>query len=175
VVKFCILLIIDEDIKMILLKFETAIEGDSSVNGHEKWITCESFQFGVGRAISSSGGGSDRETSNPSFSEVSLTKSMDKASVELMMQAAGGKSLGKCEIHFLQTGGTDVQGQVYLTIELGEALISSYSASSGGERPSESISINYTSYSTEYNVFKDGKSVETIAKQGWDLEKNEKL
>jgi len=160
---------------MILLKFETAIDGDSTVNGHEKWITCDSFQFGVGRAITSSGGGQDRETSNPSFSEVSITKSMDKASVELMMQAAGGKSLGKCEIHFLQTGGTDTKGQVYLKYELGEAIISSYSTSSGGERPNESIAISYTTCSTEYSVFKDGKSVETIAMQGWDLEKNEKV
>jgi len=160
---------------MILIKFETSIDGDSSVAEHDKWITCDSLQFGVGRAISASGGGQDRETSNPSFSEISITKSMDKASIELMMQASGGKSLGKCEIHFLQTGGTDVKGQVYLTIELGETLISSYSVSSGGERPNETISLNYTTCEMEYKVFKDGKSVETIAKQGWNLEKNEKV
>jgi len=158
---------------MILIKFETSIEGDSSVADHDKWITCDSLQFGVGRAISASGGGQDRESSNPSFSEISITKSMDKASIEIMMQASGGMSLGKCEIHFLQTGGKNVKGQVYLKIELGETMISGYSVSSGGDRPMENISLNFTTFEMEYQVFKDGKSIETIAKQGWNLESNE--
>lgn len=160
---------------MILLKFETEIKGDCTVASHENWITCDSLQFGVGRAITSSGGGQDRETSNPSFSEITVTKSMDKASTELMMQAACGKSLGKAEIHFIQTGGTDAKGQTYLTVELGEAIISSYSMSSGGDRPSETVSINYTTYQQQYNVFKDGKQAETGEKKGWNLEKNETM
>lgn len=160
---------------MILLKFETEIKGDSTVASHENWITCDSLQFGVGRAITTSGGGQDRETSNPSFSEVTITKSMDKASTELMMQAACGKSLGKAEIHFIQTGGADVKGQVYLKVELGEAIVSSYSMSSGGERPSESVSINFTTYAQQYTVFKDGKAVEAGELKGWSLEKNESL
>jgi type VI secretion system secreted protein Hcp len=118
---------------MILLKFATAINGESTVAAHDKWITISSIQFGVGRGISSVGGGGDRETSNPSFSEVTLTKSMDVASTQLFMQAVAGKSLGKAEIHFLQTGGDKVKGQVYLKIELEEVLVSSYSMSSGGE------------------------------------------
>ena len=61
---------------MILLKFATPINGESTVAGHDKWITVDSIQFGVGRGVSSVGGGGDRETSNPSFSEVTLTKSM---------------------------------------------------------------------------------------------------
>jgi len=36
---------------MILLKFATAIHGDSMVDGHDDWITIDSLQFGVGRAI----------------------------------------------------------------------------------------------------------------------------
>jgi len=64
---------------MILLKFATAINGESIVAAHDKWIHIDSVSFGVGRAITSVGGGGDRETSNPSFSEVSLTKSLDVA------------------------------------------------------------------------------------------------
>ncbi len=158
---------------MILLNFKTAIKGDSTVTKHEKWITIDSLQFGVGRAISASGGGQDRETSNPSFSELSLTKSMDIASTELMMQAASGKSLGEAQIHFVQTGGVDVKGQTYLEITLKDPIISSYSISSDGDRPSESFSINFNALQMQYNEFKEGKVAKKGEKKGWDLMKNE--
>lgn len=156
---------------MILLKFATAINGDSVVAGHEKWITISSLQFGVGRAITTSGGGADRETSNPSFSEVTLTKSTDIASADLFMQAVCGKSLGKAEIHFLQTGGADKKQQVYLKIELSEAIVSSYSTSSGGDRPSESLSLNFTQISYQYDQF-SGEAIVTGTPKKWDLTTN---
>jgi type VI secretion system secreted protein Hcp len=157
---------------MILLKFATAINGESTVSKHEKWINCDSCQFGVGRSVSMVGGGGDRETSNPSFSEITFAKSMDVSSTELMMQATCGKSLGKAEVHFIQTGGTAAKGQTYLTIELEESLVSSYSMSSGGDRPSESFSLNFTKISYKYDKFDGDKVVAGTAKK-WNLEKNE--
>ena len=157
---------------MILLSFKTQIKGESTVNKHEKWININSVQFGVGRGISSVGGGGDRETSNPSFSEVTFTKDLDVSSAELFMQATCGKSLGEAEIHFIQTGGASSKGQVYLTVVLAEPVISSYSASSGGERPTESFSLNFTKISFKYDKF-DGDKVTTGTAKKWDLEKNE--
>lgn len=156
---------------MILLKFSTQIKGTSTVAGHTDWITIDSLQMGVGRAISISGGGTDRDTSNPSFSEISLTKATDIASADLFMQAVCGKSLGKAEIHFIQTGGSDKKQQVFLTIELEGPIISSYSASSGGERPNETFSINFTKISYKYDSF-TGDSVVTGTPKKWDLETN---
>ena len=157
---------------MILLNFATAIKGSSTIDAHTDWITVDSLQFGVGRSISSVGGGADRETSNPSFSEVTCAKSTDIASADLYFQAVAGKSLGKCEVHFMQTHGTDAKGQVYLALELEEAIISSYSASSGGDRPSESFSINFTKITYQYNAY-DGDKVTTGTAKKWDVEKNQ--
>ncbi|NNF06752.1 MAG: type VI secretion system tube protein Hcp [Candidatus Eisenbacteria bacterium] len=157
---------------MILLKFATEIKGDSTVADHVAWITCDSFQLGVGRSISLSGGGADRETSNPSFSEATFAKSTDMASSDLFLQAIAGQSLGKAEVHFIQTGGTEAKGQIYLIYELDEAIVSSYSISSGGERPSESFSINFVKISMQYNAF-DGKKITTGTPKKWDLKKNE--
>ncbi|HEY0061315.1 MAG TPA: type VI secretion system tube protein Hcp [Telluria sp.] len=156
---------------MILLKFATAINGDSVVANHDKWITISKLQMGVGRAISISGGGKDRETSNPSFSELTLTKSTDIASSDLFMQAVCGKSLGKAEIHFVQTGGADKKQQVYLAIELTDAIVSSYSSNSGGERPTETISLNFTQISYKYDAF-NGDAITTGTAKKWDLAKN---
>jgi type VI secretion system secreted protein Hcp len=155
---------------MILLKFATEIKGDSTITGHDNWINIQSFQLGVGRAISSSGGGKDRDTSSPSFSEVTLTKQSDVASADLFMQAVCGKSLGKAEIHFVQTSGSDA-AQVYLKYELEDAIVSSYSISSGGERPTESFSLNFTKITKQYDAFSgDKKSTGTPKK--WDLMAN---
>ena len=157
---------------MILLKFATEIKGESTVAHHIGWITISSMQFGVGRGISSIGGGGDRETSNPSFSEVTLSKSLDIASTALMMQATCGKSLGKAELHFIQTGGAEAKGQVYLKLELTDVIVSSYSSSSGGDRPTESFSLNFTKISYQYDKF-DGATVTAGTPQKWDLEKGE--
>jgi len=157
---------------MILLKFATQIKGGSQIEGHKDWIACDSIQFGVGRAISSSADkGADRDTSNPTFSEVTISKPTDMASADLFFQATCGKSLGKAEIHFVQTGGADKHDQVYLKIELEEAIISSYSISSGGERPSESFAINFNKVSFQYDSF-DGKKVTAGTAKKWDLAKN---
>ena len=147
---------------MILLKFDKAINGESEVAGHENWINVSSIQLGVGRSISAVGGGGDRETSNPSFSEVTLSRSTDKASQDLMIQACGGKSLGKATIDFIQTGG-DAKGQVYLQYVFDDTIVSSYSVSSGGDRPSESVSLNFTKMKMTFNAFTGGVVTKGVA------------
>jgi type VI secretion system secreted protein Hcp len=145
---------------MILLQFDPPEpKGDSIVEKHTDWIAIDSLQFGVGRGIGSSSGGVDRETSNPSFSEIVITKQMDVASTQLMLEAATGKSINKATFHFIQTGGKDAAGQHYLEIILDKPLLSGWSMSSGGDRPSESISINYNRITIQYNQFKDGGTV----------------
>ena len=156
---------------MILLNFKTQIKGSAKVDAHTDWIVLDSVQLGVGRSISSVGGGSDRETSNPSFSEMTCTKSTDISSADLYFQAVAGKSLGQAQIHFMQTHGTDAKGQVYLELVLEEAIVSSYSMSSGGDRPTESFSINFTKISYQYNAY-DGDKVTTGTAKKWDIEGN---
>jgi len=156
---------------VILLKFDTEIKGESQVPGHEGWISVDSFQLGVGRSITSSGRGGDRDTSNPSFSEATFARSTDKASPELFMQSVCGKSLGKATIHFTQTAGSDKPEQIYLSYELGDPIVSSYSISSGGDRPSESFSLNFVKISKKYIAFSGSKVGAEIEKK-WDLVAN---
>jgi type VI secretion system secreted protein Hcp len=154
---------------MILLKFEQTIKGDSVTEGFVDWITCSSLQWGVGRSISASGATTDRETSNPSFSEVTLTKSTDVASTALLAQATHGKALGTATVAFINTH--EGAPQCYMVVDLHEAIVSSYSASSGGDRPSESFSLNFTKQVVAYKQFDGTKVVGSDAK-GWDLRVN---
>lgn len=157
---------------MILLKLEPELKGDSIIDKHTDWINLSSFQFGVGRAISVAGAGIDRETSNPSFSEIVVTKSMDVASVFLMMEAACGKSLTKATFHWIQTSGTDQSGQHFLEVILQDPILSGYSISSGGDRPTESISISYNAITVQYNQFEKGGTVKEGESKGYDVTTN---
>ena len=60
----------------IYMKYnDGAVKGDVTAEGHEAWIECNSFQWGVGRGISSpTGASADRESSAPSVSEIVVTK-----------------------------------------------------------------------------------------------------
>lgn len=155
---------------MIVLKFATEIKGQSQVDGHIGWINVESMQFGVGRSIAlQSGGGAKREVSSPSISEVTFSRQTDMASPELFFQACGGVSLGKCEIHVLQV--IENKPQVFVKVELEEAMISNYSVSSGGDSPNDSFSVNFTKISYEFDTF-DGKKITAGTPKKWDLSAN---
>lgn len=156
---------------MILLQFKgDAIKGESKIESHKDWISVDSFQLGVGRAITTTGLGSDRDPSNPSFSEATFHRSTDKASPDLFKQAVHGQSLGEAKIHFLQTAAGD-KTQTYLEYVLGEPIISSYSISSGGERPTESFSLNFVKISKKYTAF-SGSKVGDQPEFKWDLALN---
>jgi type VI secretion system secreted protein Hcp len=129
----------------IYVKYD-GIDGDVTTAGHEKWIEVHSFQWGVGRGMTNSGGsGADREGSTPSVSEIVLTKDTDGASPNLFRASLGkppadeGKTVN---IDFVKTDTS--QPEPYLQLTLDNCLVSGWSISSGGDRPTESVTLNFT-------------------------------
>lgn len=129
----------------IFLNYD-GIPGDVTTAGHEKWIEVSSIQFGVGRGMTSATSGSgDREGSTPSVSEIVVTKTTDGASGNLLRASLGmgpGSEGKTVKVDFCKTDTS--QPEPYLQLELTNTLVSGYSSSSGGDRPSESISLNFT-------------------------------
>lgn len=127
----------------IFVKFD-GIDGDATEEGHKAWISVDSFQFGVGRGISTPvGDAARREASAPSVSEITLSKRMDKASLKLWESSLVGNA-GKTVKIDITTTGDKGKLTVLAQYELTNCLVSGYSVSSGGEAPSESISLNFT-------------------------------
>jgi type VI secretion system secreted protein Hcp len=119
-----------------------ALKGDTTESTHVGWIEVNSFQWGVGRGISSpTGGSSDREASAPSVSEIVVTKPLDVASNPLLNEALQGEGQD-VTIDFTKTDKGKLS--VYLSYVLTNTMISGYSLSSGGDRPQESLSFNFT-------------------------------
>ena len=125
----------------IYMKFG-AVAGQVTTDGFKDWIELHSHQFGVGRGVSSGAGGAQRESSNPSISEISVTKLYDLASAKLYQDAIAGSFDTKVTIKFTAT--TKNKVDTFLTYELEECGLSGYSTSSGGDNPTESLSLNFT-------------------------------
>jgi len=118
------------------------IKGDATQGKHVNWITINSCQVGVGRGIGSAVGSTqNREASEPSVSEVVITKDLDSSSLMFFQEATTGKEGKPVLIDFCTT---DNEGAPYLQLKLYNTLISGFSASSGGDRPSESLTLNFT-------------------------------
>lgn len=133
----------------IFINFD-GIEGAATEDGHQKWIAVDSFQFGVGRGISTPvGDAARRESSKPSVSEVTFTKVMDAASLKLWESSLIGNEGKLVKVDFTRTG-TAGKLEVYAQYELTNCLVSGYSVSSGGDRPSESVSLNFTKVMFKY-------------------------
>src|SRR5688572_23273679 len=109
------------------------IDGDATHEQHKKWLTVDSVQWGVGRSIMTrSGSTMNREASEPSVSEVTISKSADASSPKMFGEACTGKEGKKVVIDFVTTGSP---GDTYMQCTLSNTLVSSYSISSGGDRP----------------------------------------
>ncbi len=118
------------------------IVGNVTEADHIGWVEVNSFQWGVGRGIGSPVGASaNREASAPSISEIVVTKMMDGSSFAFLQEALSGKGL-PAVLHFCTTDGKKLRKYAKYTLE--NCLISGYSVSSGGDRPTESLSINFT-------------------------------
>jgi type VI secretion system secreted protein Hcp len=140
----------------IYLKYGS-IKGPVTTDGFKDWIELNSFQWGASRNISSAVRGAlSREHSEPSLSEVTVTKLTDIASPKLFLESVAGKLDTKVTIKFTTTSKGKVE--TFLTFEFEDVGVSHYSMSSGGDMPMESMALNYTKISKTFTGMDPGIS-----------------
>jgi type VI secretion system secreted protein Hcp len=135
-----------------------------------------SFQFGAGTGVSKESGG--LKASVVSLSDVTLSKSFDAMSPPLFAACSRGAKLPKASVIFAKPNADATSGAIpYLTILMENAVISGVSWSSGGEMPSESISLTYEKITFTYEAppttAKEGQGKPVVT--GWDAMKNVKI
>jgi type VI secretion system secreted protein Hcp len=152
------------------------IKGDVTAEGHkgtDGWVEVNSFQFGVGRGISSpTGGGDDRESSAPSVSEIVVTKDMDASSYAWLEASLWGEGVN-VTIHFCKTDKDKLE--TYCEYVLSDAMVSGYSVSSGGDKPSESLSLNFTKIVYKYIPMDKKNAGAAPLPTGWDISAAKKV
>lgn len=129
------------------LKIES-IPGEVTDKGHEGWISVDSVNWGMSRTVSSTSGGGGRTTSPPTFSEVTVTKQIDKSSPQLFLAAVAGKeNLIPIKIELVDS----TTHLTYYRLTLDGVLVSSQNctAVSGATKGAETISMNFTKIKVE--------------------------
>ena len=163
---------------MILLSLLPTINGDSQITGFEKWISCTQISWDLAREFkeSAKAGTKDIFTGVADIKPISLNKSFDCSSADLMKYACGGgKICDKAEIVLIASGAdmADAAKNVYLKFTLDSPLIASWNISGGeDERPGETVTLWYYKIALQYYSF-DGKSyIKSGSPRGWDRQGN---
>ena len=132
------------------LDFDGTIPGEALDKGHKDWIEIQSFGFDVRRDVASPVGGG-REGGRPQIAEITLNKLQDRSSVPMFASIVTGRepfALVKLDLN----SGTS---QPLVRLELENVLLSGQTFAaedSGADKPSESISLNFTKVTYTYLV-----------------------
>jgi type VI secretion system secreted protein Hcp len=118
---------------------------------HTNDIQMTSFQFGVNRAIVNPVGGT-RTIPNPKISDITLTHQTDKFSLALLNLSLRGNTGAVAALYFTDLTGPSATPIDYLEADLSGTLVSGFSTSSGGDNPSESVSLDFTVLTFKYRA-----------------------
>jgi type VI secretion system secreted protein Hcp len=151
------------------------IPGESTDDKHKDWIEVLSYSHGVSQPSSgsaSSGGGRSSERCN--HQDLTVTKTLDKASPKLALYCCNGAHIPKITVELCRATGDK---QKYMQYLLSDAIVSSVrpgGASKGdGALPVEEVSFSYGKIEWVYTEtdHKSGKAKGDV-KAHWDLTAN---
>lgn len=144
------------------------IKGSSTSLDHPDWIVLNSFQLGVSVPVSSQ---SSTISGAPKFSEIEVTKVMDKSSPLLMQQLLQG-SIQPVTIDLVEPSYASKSPFTYAEYKLTNALLTGYSVSSGGDIPTETLSIEFEKISYTYTPQNPDGTAGTPITVTWNLATN---
>lgn len=151
------------------------IKGESLDSTHRDQIDIQAFQCGMSQSGSmheGTGGGAGKVN----IQNLSLTKSLDKSTPNLMMACSSGKHYPQATLTVRKAGGS--QPVEYLIITLKEVLVATYgsNADHGDEVLSETITLNFATVEVSYQPQKaDGGKDGGAIKYGWNIRENVKI
>ena len=145
------------------------IDGSVTAKGYVNQIEVDSFGFGVGRGISMEAGNmTNRESSPPSITEISISKTMDNSTSGLFKESLTGSKGKTVEINFVRTGSDKMIK--FVSYELHDVLISGYSvsANSSGE-PVETLSLSFSKIVFAHEASDGSNKAGSPMRVGYDI------
>lgn len=152
---------------MPIFFYMDGVPGDATQAGYQGWMDIQSMTWNVSRNVNTLAGvAANREASEPSISEVTLTKISDSSTTSLFQQACTGTAGKTAKIDLVTTGNAGVK---YLEYTLHDALIAGYTVGSSGDRPTESISLNFTQMDVTYIPFDQNNQAQSPMRASYNV------
>jgi type VI secretion system secreted protein Hcp len=147
------------------------IKGESTDDAHKDWIEIFGFDLGVSQPVSGPSGTGGRGAARADFQNLTITKSIDTATVDFKIYCAQGKHIAKLELEICQETGSKV---CYKKFEFENVMVQSVSVSGGGsDRPSETVSFVFDKIAYSYTpINNDGTAGTTVGPKKWNLQTN---
>lgn len=143
------------------------VKGEATHDKHKDWIDIIQLNWGTGRdVVALTGSTHNRVSGRTHISQIQLVKAMDCASTKLFTEACSGNK--GVEVTIDVTTHAD-SAMSYCTYTLSDALISSYNVSTGGERPTESLSISFTKLEFKFTPLGHDNKAGTPVTVSYDL------
>ena len=153
----------------VFLKLD-GIEGESRDDRHAKEIDVAAWSLGVtnsGSTHSGGGGGAGRAT----FTDLAVTKLLDKASPALMLAVATGRHLRSGRLTVTGVGPRPLE---YLVVDLEDVRVTSclLADAADPERPAENVALAYGKIHVAYTQQSPTGAPGAVSELTWDLVHN---
>lgn len=152
-----------------LLKI-SGVKGESKITGYEGEIDVYSWSWGMdqsGTMHVGGGGGAGKVN----VQDISLTKSVDKATPDIIRKCCNGEHFDEAQLVARKAGKDPLE---YIKITMKKVLISSYSTggSMGDEAVTENITLNFAKFECAYTPQKEDGSGDAEIPFKWNIESN---
>jgi type VI secretion system secreted protein Hcp len=147
------------------------VTGECQATGFSSW--CDIYSYSVGASNPTTvGTGTGSGAGKVSMSSFQITKSIDSATPSLFLTCCSGTHYGTAEVQVLEAGGTSPV--VFLKIDFTQVFVDniSWGGSSGGGKPSESVSFSFASIQFTYTPQLAGGGGGSPIPCGWNLLSN---
>jgi type VI secretion system secreted protein Hcp len=153
----------------VFLKLD-GIEGESRDARHAKEIEVTSWSLGVTNAGTSHGGGGGG-AGRATFTDLSMSKLVDKASPALMLAVASGRHVRSGRLTVTGGGPRPLE---YLVVDLEDVLVTACLLADAvdPDRPVENVSLGFAKIHLAYTQQSASGGVGTVSEFGWDLLRN---
>ena len=129
---------------------ENRIKGESTSGSHAQWIELLSFNEGSSIDIGSGISGGDRASLKLNLDGVTVTKLLDISSPLLRLAVAEGDIFTEVKIDVIKACGGTLFTEYALTLTVASITALATGGSSADERPTETLSFNYSRIETMY-------------------------
>jgi type VI secretion system secreted protein Hcp len=153
----------------IVLKVD-GIDGESLIQDHEGEIDVLAWSWGATQSVSMVGGGG-AGAGKVNVEDLSLTKYVDKASIDLLRACFSGAHLSEATLT-VRKAGTDALD--YMVITMSPVIVTSVSpgGNGGDDRLTENVTLNFAKVTVSYTPQKDDGSGDAAIDFIWNIELN---